>query len=254
MATLHGKMPTFSKQNIKLFFAQLDASFTLNKITDELTKYNYLVNILDSEILSAVSDLVYSVPADNPFTLLKERLLTLFEHSAAQNTKALLQELTLGDQKPSILLRRMKELANGQITDDFLKNIWLQRLPTNIQTVLAVSDDTLDKLALLADKVSELTEPTNTVNAVSLVESNQYKVLQLQITELTKKLDALATATRSRSQSRGRFRNFQRSPSRGRQNQNNNGFCYYHFRFGTQARNCRAPCSFNQGNDPSPSQ
>ena len=40
------KMPTFSKLNIKLFFAQLDSAFMLNKINDEKDKFNYLINIL----------------------------------------------------------------------------------------------------------------------------------------------------------------------------------------------------------------
>ena len=50
------KMPTFSKLNIKLFFAQLDSAFMLNKINDEKDKFNYLINILDIEILSSVSE------------------------------------------------------------------------------------------------------------------------------------------------------------------------------------------------------
>lgn len=42
---VHGifaRMPTFFKNNIKMFFAQLKATFTINKIEDEVSKYNYL--------------------------------------------------------------------------------------------------------------------------------------------------------------------------------------------------------------------
>jgi hypothetical protein len=257
---IQSKLPTFSKRNTKLFFVQLDAAFTLNKIEDEITKYNYLISILDTEILSSVSDLILTIPPQKPFTTLKDRLSTLFEHSMAQNTKALLQELTLGDQKPSILLRKMKELASGQVTDDFLKNLWLQRLPTNIQTVLAVSGDELDKLAILADKVSELSEPHSNNMIAAVAEHNEYKILQVQINELTKKIEELTlqnSDNRSRSPYRGRRRsNSFRNRSNSRHFQSGGqDICFYHYRFGAQARKCKRPCIFNtSGNDGSASQ
>ncbi|GFS59796.1 uncharacterized protein TNCV_2806141 [Trichonephila clavipes] len=60
----------------------------------------------------------------------------------------------LGDEKPSHLLRNMKELSNGQLQDDFLQSLLLQRMPPHIQTVLSASSEPLDKLAIIADKVS----------------------------------------------------------------------------------------------------
>lgn len=254
---LQAKMPTFSKHNIKLFFAQLDSAFMLNKITDEKDKFNYLINILDIEILSSVSDLVYTPPEVNPFTTLKIQLLKLFESSIAQNTKALLQELTLGDLKPSVLLRKMKEVSSGQVTDDFLKNLWLQRLPSNIQTVLAVSSDELDKLAVLADKVSELA-PCNDSTIAAISEKNEIKILKLQISELTRKIDELTTSfaeNRSRSPHRHRYSSFSRNRSHSKGRQHESDICYYHSRFGSRARKCQKPCSFSQmGNDSSASQ
>ncbi|GFU70911.1 hypothetical protein TNCV_215921 [Trichonephila clavipes] len=50
----------------------------------------------------------------------------------------------------------MKELANGQLQDDFLQSLWLQRMPPHIQTVLSASSEPLGKLAIIADKVLRL--------------------------------------------------------------------------------------------------
>lgn len=249
---IQARMPPFSKHNVKLFFAQLNAAFSLNKITDEPTKYSFLVSILDTDVLASVSDLILNVPPENPFTALKDRLLKLFENSVAQNTKALLQELSLGDQKPSVLLSRMRELASGQVTDDFLKTLWLQRLPQHIQAVLAVSSEVLDNLAQLADKVSELSGPTHSSTIAAVTENVQYKVLQLQIAELAKKVEELAsnrTEHRYRRRSQSRNRQGRRSHSNsGSQTQQN--LCYYHSRFGSQARKCQQPCVyFQSGND-----
>lgn len=92
-------MAILSKNNIKLFFVQLNSVFMLNRIDDENMKCSYLVNILNKEILSSVSDIIFTPPTENPFTTLKNKLLKIFENFISQNTKALLQELTVGDQQ-----------------------------------------------------------------------------------------------------------------------------------------------------------
>ncbi|GFT52603.1 uncharacterized protein TNCV_3765121 [Trichonephila clavipes] len=75
----------------------------------------------------------------------------------------LLTDLQLGDEKPSHLLRKMKELSNGQLQDDFLQSLWLQRVPPHIQTVLSASSEPLDKLAIIADKVSGVVGASSTI-------------------------------------------------------------------------------------------
>ncbi|XP_067136906.1 uncharacterized protein [Centruroides vittatus] len=204
---VQAKMPIFTKTNIKLFFVQLDAAFAINRITSENTKYNYLVNSLDAEILSNVSDLVFDRPAEAPFTKLKDRLLEIFQNSAAKEAKILLEDLALGDQKPSVLLRKMRELSAGKITEEFLRNLWLQRLPKNIQTVLALSGDELDKLAILADKVAELTEPTQLASINLEADNPIIKNLEMQILELTTKVAELNVSRTARPRYRSRERN-----------------------------------------------
>ncbi|GFT02512.1 hypothetical protein NPIL_592361 [Nephila pilipes] len=50
----------------------------------------------------------------------------------------------------------MKELVGNELNDDFLRNMWLQRLPAEIQTILSVSSEKLENLAKLADKISKV--------------------------------------------------------------------------------------------------
>ncbi|GFU83940.1 hypothetical protein TNCV_3852621 [Trichonephila clavipes] len=63
----------------------------------------------------------------------------------------------------------MKELSNGQLQDDFLQSLWLQRMPPHIQTVLSASSEPLDKLAIIADKVSEVVGSSSTICAATTV-------------------------------------------------------------------------------------
>ncbi|GFX63480.1 uncharacterized protein TNCV_104881 [Trichonephila clavipes] len=75
----------------------------------------------------------------------------------------------------------MKELSNGQLQDDFLQSLWLQRMPPHIQTVLSASSEPLDKLAIIADKSSSCSaQPTMDSLA------RQIQELSLQVAELTR--------------------------------------------------------------------
>ncbi|GFY64906.1 uncharacterized protein TNIN_215811 [Trichonephila inaurata madagascariensis] len=81
----------------------------------------------------------------------------------------------------------MKELSGGQLQDEFLKKIWLQRLPSQIQTVLSVSSETLNKLAENADKVADVALPAAVYSATSAPELNtsaEIQELAKQIVEL----------------------------------------------------------------------
>ncbi len=67
----------------------------------------------------------------------------------------------LGDLKPTQLLRRIQQLLGDKVTDSsFLRELFLQRLPSHVRMVLASSDSPdLDKLAQLADKIVEVAAP-----------------------------------------------------------------------------------------------
>ncbi|GFX29765.1 hypothetical protein TNCV_4748941 [Trichonephila clavipes] len=51
----------------------------------------------------------------------------------------------------------------------FCKSLWLQRNATHIQTVLSASSEPLDKLAIIADKVSEVVGASSTICAAKTV-------------------------------------------------------------------------------------
>ncbi|BHF62235.1 hypothetical protein SprV_0200521600 [Sparganum proliferum] len=105
-------------------------------------------------------------PTDAPYTKLKAELLRLTSVSDRQRYHALVKEEVLGDRKPSELLRRMHSLVgNMKIDDKFFKEMFLERLGTSVQTILASGSDDLEisKLAEMADRMMEvecLSSPT----------------------------------------------------------------------------------------------
>ncbi|GFV07403.1 uncharacterized protein TNCV_1737611 [Trichonephila clavipes] len=140
----------------------------------------------------------------------------------------------------------MKELSNGQLQDDFLQSLWLQRMPPHIQTVLSASSEPLDKPAIIADKVSEVVGASSTICAATTVPppsqssscsaqpnmdslARQIQELSLQVAELTRERNS------SRHQRYSSDR--RRSHSRCRSVNRGSGICYYHRRYKEQARN-----------------
>ncbi|GFW22841.1 retrovirus-related Pol polyprotein from transposon 297 [Trichonephila clavipes] len=249
------RLPSFWKSNVRLWIAQCDHAFTFSGISSDDTKYSALVANLDAETLSYVSDIVLSPPNSDKYHILSQRLITQFSDSETQKIKKLLTDLQLVDEKPSHLLRKMKELSNGQLQDDFLQSLWLQRMPPHIKTVLSASSESLDKLAIIADKVSVVVGASSTICAATTVPlpsqssscsaqptmdslARQIQKLSLQVAELTRE--------RNSSHHQRYSSDRRRSHSRSRSVNRGSGICYYHRRYKEQARKCVSPCAFVQ--------
>ncbi|GFW28263.1 sorting nexin-27 [Trichonephila clavipes] len=147
------------------------------------------------------------------------------------------------DDKPSHLLRKMKELSGGQLQDEFLKNLWLQCLPSQIQAVLSVSLETLDKLAKIADKVADIALPTVVYSTTSAPEPNT----STEIQELAKQIVELKLQISRMWQPRSRqFFRWKSSSLSQNSNRTTNceAICFYHERFRENAYNCIPPCDF----------
>ncbi|GBP69252.1 hypothetical protein EVAR_56796_1 [Eumeta japonica] len=98
----------------------------------------------------------------------EDSALAATTESETRQLQKLLSELKLGDQRPSQLLRRMRDLARTKIPDDTLRVMWTEHLSTAVRAVLAVSDTKdLDNLAAVADKIIENTRPLVDVNEVT---------------------------------------------------------------------------------------
>ncbi|BHF84138.1 hypothetical protein SprV_0902728800 [Sparganum proliferum] len=76
-----------------------------------------------------------------------------------QRYHQLLREESLGDRKPSDLLRRVRSLfGDMQVDDKFVKEMFLERLPADVQTILASGPQalTVSQLAEMADRIIEV--------------------------------------------------------------------------------------------------
>lgn len=246
LARVAVKPPPFCRNDPSLWFIQLDAQFKLGSITADETQFYTAISALESEVLQSVRDIILNPPLTDKYKSLKEKLIAVYTESETVKIKQLLQDLQLGDMRPSQLLSKMSDLSAGNLTDNILKTLWMNRLPANMQAILAASSEPLVKLAEIADKIHELATPVQ-IHAVQ-ASGPSVAALQAQIDDLSKqvaKLLAIQTQPpqRNRSASRGRYH--QRSSSRKRYDSPPPGICFYHHNFGKKAKKCSPPCRFN---------
>lgn len=253
------KIPPLWKSKIKLWFLQVESNFAIANVIRDETKYHHLVSSIDPDTLSSVSDILLNPPISGKYDALKTRLIAEFSASENEQIRQLISELHLGDDKPSHLLRKMRELGGKNVNDELLKTLWFQRLPSEIQTILSISSESLDNLARMADKISEVRNPvsdtgvfaigrTATSSNHRIDSSSEISALRNEIATLSKQVQRLS---RSRSKSPfNRYRDIKkRGCSRDKSREHNEGYCYYHKHFGKNARKCRDPCTYQSEND-----
>ncbi|XP_071638454.1 uncharacterized protein [Temnothorax longispinosus] len=189
----------FWRDHAKTWFTQ-----TVHNIRSDELKFCLVVDNLDKESMLEIADIIEAPPAADKYQMLKDTLISRLTDSDKKRLKKLLTGGELGDRKPSHLLREMRCLTNNSVDEKLLQTLWLQRMPTRIQELLAVAEGvSLDKLAELADKAIERTLPS-----VSAVEAPS-----------TASDPTLPSASKH---------------------------CYYHKKFGKDARNCSQPCSWTK--------
>nr|VZI32437.1 unnamed protein product [Spirometra erinaceieuropaei] len=209
----------------------------------------HLIPFDDDEVQTLLRD----PPTDAPYTKLKAELLRVTSVSDRQRYHALVKEEALGDRKPSELLRRMRSLVgNMKIDDKFFKEMFLERLPTSVQTILASGSDDLEisKLAQMADRMMEverLSSPTIAQVSQPLnVSTSDLTELKTQIAQLS----ATGAALQLRRCPGPSRRSFGRDRRRSRSHPRTANLCWHHVNYGDKARCCVPPCSFKstQGN------
>ncbi|XP_064076289.1 uncharacterized protein LOC135194601 [Vanessa tameamea] len=131
------KVPPFSPEDPELWFALLEGIFESFNIVDDRSKFSTVITSLDIPYAKSVKDIIINPPAKNRYGKIKMELIRRLSASHEKKVKQLLTHEELGDRKPSQFLRHLQDLAGPSVPDDFVKSIWSNRLPPNIQTVLA---------------------------------------------------------------------------------------------------------------------
>lgn len=234
------KPPSFWPSNPTLWFNVLEAEFDFSGIKSDRRKYLAVVRGLDEKTVVKISDIVTRPPEKDKYESIKKALIERIAPSEDSNLQKLLKDLELGDRKPSDLLREMKSLAGNQVSEEVVKKLWLQRLPSQTTAILTISKEPIDSLATMADKIVETYSSQNTsVMSVannkpqSSKSNNHDHEIVSQIEELKREFQSF----KSRQSNRNRSSSASRNNSKPK-------LCFYHRRFKKEAKKCTQPCDW----------
>lgn len=211
------KAPAFWTTNATAWFIRLEAAFATHQpaITNDLTKFHHVVQLLDSTTSRRVQSVLEHPPESGKYEALKKALLTAFEATQFQKDTALLNLNGLGDRRPSELLQHMRSLNSDPHT--LFRALFLHQLPPEVRHILSLSSDTnLDSLAQAADRILETDSPAPASVAASFP------------------MNAAHTDEDVHSQEVNRLQSYN---SRSKTSMPYT-LCKYHGRFGAKARKC----------------
>jgi hypothetical protein len=206
------KLPTFWTSQPRAWFIQAEAQFNLRSISNDKTKYSYLVAALDQRTAERLIDILENAPEEDKYNGLKDRLLNTFALTRQQRASRLLSISGLGDRRPSELMDEMLALLGDHKPCLLFEELFRQQLPADVRMTMANADFSDPRAAAqLADQLW-LSRPQPFAAAV----------------DSTEEQDVAAVHQTDRDQRR------------------HSKACYFHRRFGAKARQCTPPC--NQGN------
>ncbi|XP_071449987.1 uncharacterized protein [Hetaerina americana] len=265
------RVPPFWVEKPSLWFSQLESQFALSGTTQDSTKFYHVVGVLENHYAQEVEDIITNPPSEGKYERLKSELIRRLSTSTEHKLRRLLKHEEIGDRKPSQFLRHLRNLAGSSVNEEFLRSLWLNRLPTNMQAILTAHDGIdLDGLSVLADKIGEVwlrsqvanmavgvpnmaaSAPSTTAavsNMATSASDDGIDTLMKRVDDLTRLVAALSV-NRDTRWSRSRSRSRKQSQSRGssRNSDGRRDVCWYHRRFGANARKCTTPCSYASEN------
>lgn len=150
----------FWRDNPFRYFTVVEMIFTLHRITSDEAKYRHVVIHLDADLLGIVGDIIDAPPEQGKYEALKRRIIDSLSDSQETRLRHFLWGQVMGDEKPSLFLQRLRNLAGGQCNDSVLRTLFTEQLPEHTRSILAISQlDDLATLAAQADKIKEVSQP-----------------------------------------------------------------------------------------------
>lgn len=233
MAAVSIKLPPFWPNDPTLWFAQVESQFVTRGITVESTKFHHVVGSLSPEAATEVRDIILSGSSTHSYSNLKKALIDRSTESERKRLQRLILNEDIGDLKPTKLLRKMEQLLGDRSStfdSTFLKELFIQRLPKNVQMILAPSIEKLEIIALaeMADKIMETSN-----DKIANVTANRSNDQRDEIIKLKKEVALL------KKQMGIKLPNFSKTKATDR----SDNICWYHRKFGSNATKCSPPCS-----------
>ncbi|CAB3377290.1 Hypothetical predicted protein [Cloeon dipterum] len=152
------RLPDFWHANPKAWFRIADGHFHTRNIRNDTAKYYHVIRSLDIKAVQDMDDILDDDALKNNYDAFKDKVIGRFAATTEEKLRELISAQDLGDRTPSQFLRHLQSLAEKNVNEKLLGTVWSDRLPVQVQTVIASHLKTLplEKVADLADDVYKL--------------------------------------------------------------------------------------------------
>lgn len=154
MAVSGMKFPPFWDVDVDVWILQVEAFFSINRITDDEEKYNYLIVNANHRMLLFITDLIKNPPGHNKYRTVRNRILEVFAKTEEAKIEDFIKETKSCNvvKKPSQLLKAMQSYNdNKHFNEKELKLKFLAHL-SNAPNIVNVDDVDLEQLGIQCDK------------------------------------------------------------------------------------------------------
>ena len=104
--------------------------------------------------LQRIESVIVSPPLVDPYDVIKDKLLSIYDTSEDENLNQLLHGVRLGDRLPSEMLIHMQRLGGNNVGTGLLTKLFLERLPPIVRNIIVTTPcDCLTELAQRANRV-----------------------------------------------------------------------------------------------------
>ena len=211
-------VPSFYEEDPERWFWQLEAHFIINKVTKDTEKYAVAVANLPYKVVRRIPTTL--INQKDPYKAVKELVVKETDLSNYQRSEKLHSLPALGDQRPSELLASIRNLQPVTDCKCYCSRFqFLSRMPPITRSHLVNHEElTVDELAALADTIML----SQAALSVDIHHVKPEKPTASSPTVPTKK--------------------------EKQQKKKTTGPCWFHAKYGEDAKSCRDPCSWKSGN------
>jgi hypothetical protein len=242
------KLPSLWPEDPASWFRLAEGQFALRNVVDPITRYYHVLAALSVDSVHLVRHVLHDDTGPKSYNWLRTSLLASHSISNYQKMEWMMRLPPLGDRKPSVMLAEMLEFCPaGEATTAVFAFLFLQRLPREIRALL--SEDGPADMRAIAKKADRLI-------AMHVPQSHE-SCTAVAAEDVADDSDVVAALQGARSRrEKGHKRPLQPPPQQkalghrfdiSKKSQEKGmplrtSMCYYHAKFGEQAKYCQEGC------------
>ena len=281
------ELPPFDQKHIEAWIRRTEAAFTRAEITASKEKFAHLEAIIAVDLHPSINKFFSGSATQAQYDEFVEFLRHRYGRTKQQKVQAAIEGVRRNGRNPEDLAALLDEHINDVTIEDVKKSHFMSEMPHSVRSNLADKQDTLSfhELAKAAKAYFNQDGSLRATNThVNSIEPNEGAPTQTpaptpsaantepnftmafddhvaphgEVNAISRRGHSSnnsnngSQASRSRNPSnrgRGSANRSSSRPGTGRDSVSRNpGWCWTHNKFGKEARNCKAPCSFANNN------